>query len=380
MKHLSLLLVAAALCVAPATVSADSGDIASAFAAATPTSYEGTQTFRAEDGSWSRTYLYEFTMNHKFEVIALVIDGTRVESVSEESPLAALPYPQRGVVRDLTVSIEAWDDYSSPLPTVATGRLPQNGEGGRYAGSGFSDVDWVERGSSIWVTLNPTETVAFMPIDEIAGNTDDWSLNVYGGSASEATWFNGHWGFWVRVDPTQSFYWYNLRSPTGWSWGAIDPANVAGSYVPGSSLAVQPAGGVAIADLRTKSWMALTGVINGYMDEPSSYPKDNERSSHAAEAIALRAYGWQSVQISYAGPAAWILVQAVDQYGQLVRKSDGTVSEWTFFPSQTYGSESYIRGEVYLESGRARVIVTPTVDTALQNAYLLALSAQGGKG
>lgn len=380
MKRSLTFLAAVLISAVPATSLADSADTAAAFAAATPTSYEGTITFLAVSQTGSRPYVYEFTLNSAFKVTALVVNGTWV-NIPPEAPLGALPYPQTGTMQNVTVSIEAWDDYSSPLPSEVTGLPPSSPDDGRYAGSGYSARDLVGRDDLIWVILNPAELVAFMPVDAVDGNVGLWSLTVYGGSASGATWHDGHWGFWVRVNPRQSFYWYSLNGPEGSGWGVIDPADVPGSYANGSSVAITPTDGVQIADLRAKEWVAQSGFIDGHIDEKGSPGSLTEWPSHRADGIALRAWSWQTIQVSYAGPAAWLLVQELDEYGQVVHRPDGSASEWAFFsgPGQSYES-SALQGSFSLPSGRARVIVTPADNTSRGNPYLVAFVGQGGKG
>jgi hypothetical protein len=232
MKTFLLLCGAATLAVAPAAL-ADSKSVAAAFAAATPTRYEGVANFIAANGSATAHYRYVFTMDRDFRVTALAVNGVAVSGVSADSPLASLPYPVVGRVESFELTLQAWDDTSAPLPALApspgsssfglvshgdqvavsevvvarpsTGAyaMPTNqtvtfdvnagapppidevGEGAapgdsaaprasassaaRSAGTGYAWHDELRRGDTVQVSLSPADLVRFMPVPEIFG-------------------------------------------------------------------------------------------------------------------------------------------------------------------------------------------------------------------
>ena len=442
MKTLLTLLAVAALAAAPAAF-ADSPAVAAAFAAATPTRYEGSATFYLDDQESGniRYRSYVFVMDASFRVTSLVIDGRKIVGICDSTPLAGLPYPLKGAVTNFRLSLQAWDDLSPAQPHAPTGSAtvtggssghsssvtvvgetvidadaalppptldaetssvglakvkivaesgditisgtPVSANSSRPAGTGYAEHDVLNRGDVVTVWLTPAELVRFLPVAEMVG-PEGWSLVVGNGTTSGAVQVNGQWGFWVFLDSTASWgYSFWLQGPGGFmDFGSLDlddPPKDGASL----ALAAVRAGGVEVVDLRQTwpRWKLVSSTIDGQFSAGEGY---STGPSHNGEAVAVRNDpGAVGLNVYYAGPAAYVIVRELDDAGAETKNGDGTPREWLLSPGgANYGStESSLSGFVPTQTGRASVLIVPATQNSRFGAYdLLVESVENGKG
>lgn len=417
MKTCITLIIAAIVATTTSSAhAAGSEDVAASFAAATATTCTMTIDFVNEKSSGSTSFVYEATAsvsaNSQLRYTALKVNGNVITIPS--GGLEALPYPKDGTMRDVNVRVTGWDNlvsasgghtwgdsavYSAGYTTTAeTASLKLVGENpdvsvsettvgattgsGRYAGYGETYYYEVSRGQTIWVYLNPPDLESFVPFTPLPGTyAGGYTLELDDGTKVHLTALNGVQGFLVHVDPAawQSGYW--IIGPNGYmEWGTLDPTNIAGSRSGGSSVGIQRAEGVEVIDMRvaTSGHTQLIGTIDGQVALENQWGWN--AGSYVADAIALRANQWENLKIHYAGPSAWMIIREVDENGQILKNSDGTVRERLVEPNLSTGSDTYFDADLWLESGRAVLTVVPGDASSKWRPYQVTVTRSAARG
>lgn len=404
MKTLALSLVFTA--VAAVSALADSVDIAASFAAATMSRGEVVAEFDLVDGASSKRTTYAFTVDRDLRVTALAINGKKIVGVTADSPLLGLPYPKKGRIENLELSLQAWDDGSASVtdggtsnpgpgtvtPVIYQGDAVDRGPSGvavvgenpgaaagetlvsRPAGHGYAWHETLRRGDTVEIWFSAADLLRFMPVPEVV-SPKGWSLDVTGGSASGPVKFGGQWGFWVYLDPSASNRSFWLRGPGGFiDWGSIDPTDPA---LGGNDLAttVRRDGGVEVIDLRPGNgefrwWGRASGSIDGWIDAGSDW---NQGYAHSGEAVAVRlGDGVGGINVFYAGSNASVIVRELDENGAVVRDAFGAPHEWLVSnqsPRPAWDAPTSVSAFVPIQTGRAVIIITPASQSASYGRY-----------
>ena len=367
-----LLAIVGGLLAAPTARSTDSANTATAFAVNTPNRIEGSIAFYSSGNGPLRTYLYLFTLDQDQRVSRLAVNGQVVVGPNDE-PLREFPFPLAGTVESLSISVQAHDD-----------ELDWNGNvvSSKDAGTGGAFYPEIQKGWRLYVSLVPGGMEVFVPFDVPPGSSmPEWSISYQGRSAGLTT-LNGQTGFRVVFDVTYGYYWYSItRNGVETESGELDPFDILSDLPQGEQMLVRPVNGVEILDLRRRPWQILACDIDGTV--ASKHPDGWESQGVAGDAVAVRTQEFSSIQLRYAGPAAWLHIVEIDSQGQPFKDVYGNLHEWIVATNgpEWNGQSSLTTETLWLQTGRAVVTVTPADQDAPYRPYkMLGILRGGGKG